>query len=1531
MFFANALFSTNLISTGDSDGPHPRLESANSVAASNTPSRKQATPASTKRARALSAVDAMRGSPAGPASSRYPGTPSKTPIHLDLRAMDHQRRLDRLSAQPSLPNTSPVQQRSLTREDRVPQGSFASTPLSKRPRLLPPPTQAAASSSRAKAERLPSPQLSAPFFLPETPIQAPLSLSPIVQTPASLASRSRNASSPRLPWGLPQPRFSPRADSPPPFNEDDLNYQDDVGHQSPAIDADQLRDPSPPPDYRPPTPQPQPEEDELDVGFDPLAPDVDMLADDPVHEDDLILAANGGAANVLGSQEEYESLARTTYYLSQLEIMCNRSDASGARRMLAKKVKLRVDQRYMPALGTPQTASGIDGHFLDFVMYVPNERGCRAILPIQPEARWTFFLKLKDTTRAFKNKHGTVGFPLEGRVMFVGTSGTILNVLLLLAPPSFFEPPPLDAEEQRRPRQLEKGSTVPTLHDRLVVLAFLSHALSEIHFSDIYCDETYPDISSMRTLGDSTNIFQSSAHELLPTAVDRLDRFIKRSWDSWIELAPPSYRSGQVIQDAQLIFVTYRYGQNHPIGEPENREVEAAQWATDVNMARIRYVSVALATHFICQGAASWDELRSDDIAARHGDVFLDPHQQQPVDNLQGLAQLEPDGIPIHIYNRRGVEVPRRTPRVFPGSSACGLLVNLPEMLPYFSRDATLESVRDRLKYTVSSGEPGLPTVYPLAFTGSYGQLQAAGGGIAPFQHALDHLNVRLAEAGEGQVLPGPVTGDGTVAASVELLAVQMYSQITHRVRASASRHAVQQGRLTKAAAGYFAFNPQDKHKADACLDDARRFPHKQFATQLLEMPPQDIPRCLRVENVFCIKVEDLPQINRNGRYIYEQVVCELLDTWELAAVWHPLRSGMVAFLPEVFPHMIAWASYPITSLIETIFGRTQAFRAAHPTLQANSNPNFYDIELLAMLERALNFCHTGSPKVLTRTSMNHLWLSLGITTTGFPSLNPTVAAGIQQMSYFDWPLDLRTRMPLTASSRSIAYTYGRVFDVVYRTLFACKHATVVAAHRASIPGDRNHRPRQAQSLDSMRVSCLDVLMKLYVTETSQFIADGLIADASAILARPNISRPAREYQTERLGWIKLWRSCDSPFSSANDATSLLIRCFLTSPADARSALPRGALSSFTRDDFASSIFNKAMGKRPRDVGQKAPIIPGGSFHRAFRVLLTFSLFPSLDLSDPGSVDSTCEAFIPLFKRALDRASISVIPTFATHDDGSISYKAFILLSASPPAYNHIATPISLPIAQMTQPQLQQAHVDSRLWPPPHHPSTPTDIDPRDLKALGMHQFEANFFDWIHASWDMSLLPHRLALILGIALAEAMPKLTIPMSFTHNAPDPKAAEFTEWFHCLPWQKTSIKKGITDRSRYVTLIVCWIIAVYDPNSPIYKCKSPSDGTRFYSGFEGELTRKFSNKSIKPSLFAHIGAVKPLSTGIFQKPLFNKTWAPLDQSELAEYWSHIFRDLSCGQYGAHRLFRSLFGETLAESIACRLNLARATDEV
>jgi hypothetical protein len=100
-----------------------------------------------------------------------------------------------------------------------------------------------------------------------------------------------------------------------------------------------------------------------------------------------------------------------------------------------------------------------------------------------------------------------------------------------------------------------------------------------------------------------------------------------------------------------------------------------------------------------------------------------------------------------------------------------------------------------------------------------------------------------------------------------------------------------------------------------------------------------------------------------------------------------------------------------------------------------DSNPSL--VEITAVVERALNYMHTGNAKVISTSTMNPLWIGFSIIYDGLPCFNGTIVNtrnpghGIVNLS--QWPFDERIQRPKSASKSGLLHYYGPdVFNVSF-------------------------------------------------------------------------------------------------------------------------------------------------------------------------------------------------------------------------------------------------------------------------------------------------------------------------------------------------------------------------------------------------------------------------------------------------------------------------------------------------------------------
>lgn len=175
----------------------------------------------------------------------------------------------------------------------------------------------------------------------------------------------------------------------------------------------------------------------------------------------------------------------------------------------------------------------------------------------------------------------------------------------------------------------------------------------------------------------------------------------------------------------------------------------------------------------------------------------------------------------------------------------------------------------------------------------------------------------------------------------------------------------------------------------------------------------------------------------------------------------------IVQFVPKLFK----FVTFPITALIETFW------KSHVEDLDQGKVVEPCTIEFVSMLERTLNYAHTGNAAVLTKKLMDRAWLSLGLLIDGFPALSDAfiahnaLFAGQIAVRQDYWPVDRSTRRPLTSSQRCQELTYGpeyfevclcppfAVFSSPWKLSHSCFHSGLYSPFHHS-PGYEEHPSR---------------------------------------------------------------------------------------------------------------------------------------------------------------------------------------------------------------------------------------------------------------------------------------------------------------------------------------------------------------------------------------------------------------------------------------------------------------------------------------
>ncbi|KAG6370410.1 hypothetical protein JVT61DRAFT_12131 [Boletus reticuloceps] len=146
----------------------------------------------------------------------------------------------------------------------------------------------------------------------------------------------------------------------------------------------------------------------------------------------------------------------------------------------------------------------IQGHFVDFVLYLGARLGLDAILPstlVQHDHTWHVNLTFSNLFKQWPSTHSPLPFSTTGRMLYLGSRAQE-QMWLAFVPNSLLEQPnaPPDMSPlTNAPAGLgpasgstSSSSTALSADHAYMIVMFFSYLLSEMHFHDIHCNDRYP-------------------------------------------------------------------------------------------------------------------------------------------------------------------------------------------------------------------------------------------------------------------------------------------------------------------------------------------------------------------------------------------------------------------------------------------------------------------------------------------------------------------------------------------------------------------------------------------------------------------------------------------------------------------------------------------------------------------------------------------------------------------------------------------------------------------------------------------------------------------------------------------------------------------------------------------------------------------------------------------------------------------------------------------------------------------------------
>ncbi|KAG9311945.1 hypothetical protein JVU11DRAFT_8206 [Chiua virens] len=968
-------------------------------------------------------------------------------------------------------------------------------------------------------------------------------------------------------------------------------------------------------------------------------------------------------------------------------------------------------------------------------------------------------------------------------------------------------------------------------------------------------------------------------------------------WDAWLEEAPDAWKRDGFLTNNSPVAITIRYGQNQEILLPNLASTERRNFHKDRDYSFIKSFTFSIATHIGFINVREWSDMSVQEIMMDNPEAY-DKDDEDPsreIVDLNTYPNYDVFGDEIPVYGKGGFKIFRRRPEV---ADSCGSLMDL----------GAAHTLFEGAQEAQGTGENAVRfSVYPLAFTQYLGNIQADGL-MVPFKRRMDRLDANIRQ-GLQELADAEDQEAELVGRIIYPVNSQAYNALSHRVRSEAKFHAVQLGLMTSVFSGTTVERAALKTLWSSRLRLCNNgLPHERFDRKV---SGEDQPECMRFENTYRVDVFQLPSRRKNGRFIYDNIIAPLGKAWSHPSILSAIKNTSIVFKKEFIPKLFQSASYPLTSLL------THFWNTYKNDLKENYAIDPSVVEMVAMLERALNYAHTGSARVLTRKLMDRSWLSLSVIKDGLPSISPkfithaSLSTGLIMIELDKWPVDKATSRPLTASRRTQELTWGldhyQNFEARFTISLAIDNIPQSSYNFVADP--------------TLRVLCYisEIALKRFFSDVKVLVKEAVLKEISNDLTlRGPSGIAARERQTA----LKSWLDCDNPLSFTEDVLPQLLMAIVPLQHQ-KLTLPSSHLGSQSIDFFVDAIMTQCSyhGRILRP-----PFSKKGHFHHLASIAIK-ECEKIIAISDLRNEDSE-----QLIKESFRLASITLkinhIPWSANPDGGRgapsvrMVHNVWLNLGAASLHSNqHSAALIArkqsrqqIAVRSSISVQLSDARGDWNALDVKlvdfhtviHKTILPREFDmpSSNTSTSTTEAYIEETYNYVRAAYDRNKPLHHLALIASIACAGLLPHIYAPMKITQPKQN---SNFTDCLRNLEWE-TRTKRGASQAHIFLKMVTFFIIALYDQSSPI-----------FYKSDKSAWFKKHSSKGITVLLICRLGLAKPVQARAFRSAQWNIDVKPLSTDEIDCLYGDV---LECfrkgGKHGGYDVIHVLMGTKTVQSL-------------
>jgi hypothetical protein len=366
----------------------------------------------------------------------------------------------------------------------------------------------------------------------------------------------------------------------------------------------------------------------------------------------------------------------------------------------------------------------------------------------------------------------------------------------------------------------------------------------------------------------------------------------------------------------------------------------------------------------------------------------------------------------------------------------------------------------------------------------------------------------------------------------------------------------------------------------------------------------------------------------------------------------------------------------------------------------------------------------------------------------------------------------------------------------------------------------------------------LEIAFNAFFDDTKQLVADGVRADIACWISRAESLDgigAATDRGKEREKCLKKWLAMDRPLkygqSDPNGPYQVLLQAVVAEPEDISFGLPNFQAHATTPTGFVKLLL--AMSSPTSPSTPRAPVLTNGSFLPVLKEVHRNLLILCRE-NDPVAQHSFLKR---LFLNVIDYLQIRFVPSYRPRSGTAGAPTRKPLFNSwghlgvresnpthTPPSYGHPsscqnAALVALDMALasdtgaewfMNQISLQTLHTVLHKTRLPSDFVTPT---------LSHVEYVDATYAWVRVAYDGTKPLHHLALIVGAIAASLLPNLFMPNDvYKHLFVNANSQQVHSIYNNMGWVSRP-KKGMTNKSIFVAMFTTFIIALYEPGSPL----------------------------------------------------------------------------------------------------------------